>query len=465
MNKRPIRNDSGRWSVPLLTLCLVLPTGSDAPAAQSDDAQRQSATDREYRASEPLTGEPVVDVSAAQSYHLTLVIGHAQVLDAGPVRRIAVGNGKVMQATAIDARQVLVLPEAVGQSTLHLWPKRGPMRRYLVTVIASDTVRNLEQVQAMIGVAPNLGARLAGDAVVIEGDALNAMQKARVAAAVERNPGIVNLATSETGERMIAMDVRIVEMKKSALQRIGVRWAAAARGPSFGVVGDFHRSGALSAPDVAMAAGEVVRAAVSPFASALSLATSITSTLDFLVSRGEAVILAEPRLSCRSGGSARFVAGGELPIPQSSGLSGNSVSFKEYGVKFDFSPTAGPGGMIAARIATEVSSVDFETMVQEVPGLIKRRAETEVNLRDNQTLVIAGLLSENAARRVDQLAGLGDLPILGPLFRSRDYRSQKTDLVVFVTPRFVDGDIQLPSEPAAVVDRAHRQLERLRILE
>ncbi len=227
-------------------------------------------------------------------------------------------------------------------------------------------------------------------------------------------------------------------MKKSALKNLGVRWSGSANGPTYGLVGDFHRSAAMASADVASAAGLAARAAISPFASSFSLASSVTSMLNFLVSRGDAVILAEPRLSCRSGGTARFVAGGELPIPQSSGLGAVSVSFKEYGVKFDFSPTAGQDGMISARIATEISSVDFEVMVNEVPGLVKRRAETEVNLRENETLVIAGLLSENAARRIDQVAGLGDIPVLGELFRSRDFRSQKTDLVVFVTPRFVD---------------------------
>ena len=98
--------------------------------------------------------------------------------------------------------------------------------------------------------------------------------------------------------------------------------------------------------------------------------------LDFLVQNGQASVLAEPRLSCRSGGSAKFIAGGELPIPMSGGLGTVSVSFKEYGIKFDFSPTAMPGGLVAARIATEVSSVDFEVQVKDVPGIIKRRAET-----------------------------------------------------------------------------------------
>ena len=371
-----------------------------------------------------------------------------------------------MQATSLDKNQVLILPEAVGQSSLHLWLTRGPAIRYLVNIVASDVGQSLAQIQAMLGNADNLIARLAGDTVIIEGHSLSAIQKARIDAVMERHPQVLNLASGSTTERMIAMDVRMIEMKKSALKNLGVKWSGSANGPSYGLVGDFHRSAALVAPEVAGAAGLLARGRVAPFASSLSLASSVTSMLNFLVTRGDAVILAEPRLSCRSGGTARFIAGGELPIPQSSGLGAVSVSFKEYGVKFDFSPTAGQDGMISARIATEISAIDFEVMVNDVPGLVKRRAETEVNLRENQTLVIAGLLSEKAARKIDKVAGLGDIPVLGELFRSRDFRSQKTDLVVFVTPRFVETPhAPLGSFGDEQPDRARSMMRRLSILD
>jgi len=408
--------------------------------------------------------KPQTDPSTVQT--LTLVVGQARVLKTGQVRRIAVGNGKLMQATAIDRHQVLILPEAVGQTSLHLWPRRGSVRRYMINIVADDIGQHLQQVQAMLGSEDNLQARLAGETVVIEGHSLSAIQKARIQAVMERHPDILNLATDSSTERMIAMDVRMIEMKKSALKNIGIRWSGSANGPSFGIVGDFHRSAAFASPEVAGAAGMMARRTVAPFATAFSLAGSITSMLDFLVTRGDAVILAEPRLSCRSGGTARFVAGGELPIPQSSGLGAVSVAFKEYGVKFDFSPVAGQGGMISARIATEISAIDFEVMVNDVPGLIKRRAETEVNLRENQTLVIAGLLAEDASRKIDQVAGLGDIPVLGELFKSRDFRSQKTDLVVFVTPRFVEN--QQPGIATAQTDieqQAKGTLKRLSILD
>src|SRR5690606_29232458 len=151
----------------------------------------------------------------------------------------------------------------------------------------------------------------------------------------------------------------------------------------------------------------------------------------------DALVLAEPRLPCRSGGTARFVAGGEMPVAFASGLGTAAVGFTEYGVKIDEEPVASESGVIAARIAPEISANAFSVQVQDVPGLTKRRAETEVNLREHETLVIAGLLSEDASRSIDRMPGLGELPILGALFRSREFRNNKTELVVFITPRFV----------------------------
>ncbi|MEZ5660982.1 MAG: pilus assembly protein N-terminal domain-containing protein [Burkholderiaceae bacterium] len=388
----------------------------------------------------PARPEAAAAPAAAGSVEeIRLTIGRAHVLNSGAVRRIALGNGKVVQATALDSKQILLLPEAVGQSSLHVWPRHGSMRRYLITVLGDTAARRYEAVRQMLGGAGNLSARLAGDAVIIDGHDLSAAQAARIQAITARFPDVLDLATGAGSERMIAMDVKFVEIKKSALKRLGVRWSGTASGPSFGIIGDLRRSDALARDSLANAIGQHTGAAVTPFASALSLATSISSMLDFLVQNGQASVLAEPRLSCRSGGSAKFIAGGELPIPMSGGLGTVSVSFKEYGIKFDFSPTAMPGGLVAARIATEVSSVDFEVQVKEVPGIIKRRAETEVQLQENQTMVIAGLLTEETTRHVDKVAGLGDIPILGHLFRSREFRSNQTDLAVFVTPRFVDN--------------------------
>lgn len=253
---------------------------------------------------------------------ITVPVGQAHLLDASEVRRIAVGNGKVIQATALDERQVLVLPEAPGQSSLVLWNKSGRIRRYTFVVLSADTARILTEVKAMIGHdrVGRVEVRAVGDKILVEGAEVSEETSGRIAEAVRRYPQVVNLVPKVGLERMIAMDVKFVEIRRDLLEDLGIRWNGAMNGPSFQVLGDIHRSQALQTGGAAEGGGLEVRPRVAPFASNLSLASSLGSMLNFLVQRGDAAILAEPRLSCRSGGSARFIAGGELPIPMSGAL-------------------------------------------------------------------------------------------------------------------------------------------------
>lgn len=390
---------------------------------------------------------------------LQMYVGEVRVLQVGRLRRIAIGNGKVLQASALDRGQLLLIPEAPGQSAVHLWARDGSERHLAITVVPADASRMLAEVRAMLGSAPGLSHRIVGDKVVIEGSDVSAEQAARIAEVAGRYPQLVNLVSAVGREPMIEMDVRMVEVRREALKNLGIRWSGSAQGPSFGMIGDLHRSAAFGAGGLAAEAGLEVRSRIPPFATTLGIATSIGSMINLMVQNGDAVVLAEPRLACRSGGSARFVAGGELPIPQTSGLGAAQLTFREYGVKFDVSPVASESGVISARIAAEISAVDFEVLVQDVPGLLKRRAETEVNLRENETLVIAGLMTEETSRSIDRVPGIGDLPILGPLFRSRNFRDRRSDLVVFITPRFVGADT--PANLAAIAQSAER-LERAR---
>lgn len=400
-----------------------------AQASRPEEVQRLSAV-----------GEPRALESDEPPVALSLYVGQAHLIREGPLRRIAVGNGRVLQASSLDERQLLLIPEAPGQSTVHVWRQDGGERSFVVTVIPADAGRLLTEIRALLGEQPNLSTRVVGDKVVIEGHSVSDDQASRIAQISARYPQIVNLVSRVGLERMIEMDVRMVEVRRDALENIGVKWQGPMQGPSFGLIGDVKRGAAFQPGGAGDAAGLPLRSSVAPFSTALGIAGSITSVINLLVQNGDAVVLAEPRLACRSGGSARFVAGGELPIPVSGAFGSNSVAFKEYGIRFDVAPVAGANGVIAARVATEISAIDFEVQVNNIPGLTKRRAETEVNLQEHQTLVIAGLLSEETSRNVDRLPALGDLPVLGRLFRSRLYRDRKTELVVFVTPRFVNPD-------------------------
>lgn len=391
---------------------------------------------------------------------LNLAVGQAHILEEPGVRRIVVGNGKIIQATSLEGRQVLIVPEAVGQSSLHLWGRSGGEKQWLIQVHDGGGQQALSELQGLVTALDGISARIVGERVIVAGQPLTEEQSHRVSELARRFPQIVDLSSRVALERMIAMDVKMVEVRREAMRNLGVKWGPSAQGPSFGIIGDIHRSSALQPGGAASSLlGLDIRPRVAPFATHLSWVSSFTSMLNLMVQNGDAAILAEPQLSCRSGGTARLVAGGELPIPVSSGLGATSVMFKEYGVKFDVSPVATEQGMISARVATEISAINFDVVVREIPGLIKRRAETEVNLRENETLVVAGLVSEESSGQLDRVSGLGDLPILGPLFRSRLFRERRTELVVFITPRIVDANRQANREQ---LERSHRLQEVVR---
>ncbi|MDO4230983.1 MAG: pilus assembly protein N-terminal domain-containing protein [Lautropia sp.] len=385
--------------------------------------------------------------TAVKDESITVAVGQAHLLDVGTVKRVAVGNGRVLQVNALDHRQLLLLPEAVGESTLHLWLPDGQLRRYLVQVTASNSPRLADEINQMLGAGNGVFARAMGDKVVIEGDNPTEEGAWRVAEIVKRYPEVVNLSARRGFERMINLEVKMIEIGRNALQQLGVRWSQSANGPSFGVVGDFKRSDAfVNGTGLAASTGYPVGVPVGPFATAASVAFSLQSMIDLMLQNGEAVLLAEPRLSTRSGGKARFVAGGELPIPMMSANGAANVDFKEYGVRFEVEPTINAQGMISANLHTEISSINQEVKVMDVPGLRKQSADAEVNLRPGETLVIAGMISSEMSNAVDKVPGLGNLPIIGNLFKSRRFQKRETEMVVLITPRVAEQG-QLLADP------------------
>jgi pilus assembly protein CpaC len=168
---------------------------------------------------------------------------------------------------------------------------------------------------------------------------------------------------------------------------------------------------------------------------------SIDVALNALEQKGLARSLAEPNLVALSGDTASFLAGGEFPIPVPGSLGSVTLEYKRYGVGLAFTPTVLRAGLINIKIEPEVSQLDTAHPIQvagiSVPPLIVRRASTTVELRDGQSFVIGGLLQNQSATAQDQLPWLGDVPVLGALFRSAEYQKKETDLAIIVTPHLV----------------------------
>jgi pilus assembly protein CpaC len=182
----------------------------------------------------------------------------------------------------------------------------------------------------------------------------------------------------------------------------------------------------------------------------LTGATTIDVMINALEQKGVARTLAEPNLVALSGDTASFLAGGEFPIPVPSGLGTVSIEYKRYGVGLAFTPTVLRDGVINLKIEPEVSQLDTSHPVQvagiSVPPLIVRRASTTVELRDGQSFMLAGLLLNVSTTAQEQVPWVGDLPVLGALFRSASYQKNETDLAIIVTPRIVR-----PARPGDVI--------------
>jgi pilus assembly protein CpaC len=168
------------------------------------------------------------------------------------------------------------------------------------------------------------------------------------------------------------------------------------------------------------------------------LATSITSRINLAVSNGDAGILAAPELATRSGGEATFLAGGQVPLPVTSPTGQVSVTFKDYGIKLNVTPVVDDNNMIQAKLETEVSAIDPSVVVQGIPGFTTRSTTSDINLRSGQTIVLSGLVNQDLSNSINKFPWLGDVPILGNFFKSKNFRAGRSDLVMFVTPTVID---------------------------
>lgn len=369
---------------------------------------------------------------------LSLTVGETHLL-AADVQRLALGSGKVLSVSRPERGQLLLLAEAEGASTVQLWLRDGRRHRIRVSVSAFDLQPVLQQVRSLLQGTQNITAEVAGTRIVLQGLQVSEADQARAAHIAASFPGaVLNFVGSLGWEAMVQMQVRIVEVRRDKLGELGVRWDATASGPRLGAQ-----------------LGQVAGAPAAQFA----LASQLASRIDLLAQQGLASIIAQPVLSCRSGGTARFVSGGEVPIPVVDGLGGTDVQYKEYGVILEVRPRADASGAIYAEIEAELSQIDDAVRVQNFPGFIKRRSASAVNLRAGETLVIGGLLAREHSRNRQSVPGLGRVPLAGALFGSRHQLDRQTELLVLITPQLVSAT----ASANAQVDSAD-QIERARVL-
>lgn len=396
---------------------------------------------------------------------IEMFVGESRVFPTPGVARLAVGNGQIMSAAALDNKEVIIFANGVGTSSLFVWNEDGRYQRIKVNIVPGDTSRIAREVAAFLSGMPNAKASIVGDKVIVEGDNLSDADLSKIEKLEKRYPQIVNFTNQVGWEQMVMMDVKVVEFPKAELREIGLKWSAAG-GATLGSIWRPIRYGnerGLAAKIPASGAGLPIVSANSadtaiPLPSALNilgaLDMGITAQLNLLEQDGRATVLAEPQLSARSGSKASFLAGGEFPYSVSN-LNGVTIQFKPYGIKLDIVPKVDRNGVIRATIESEVSSLDPSVSAASGPALLIRRTNTEFNVRNGETMVLSGLLQRNTSNDIDKVPLLGDIPILGALFRSKRFQNKETELVVFVTPTVVD------SRSPGLLDRVERATERL----
>ena len=402
----------------------------------------------------------VVQSSAAIPARIDLFVGDSRVLDA-EATRIAVGNGKLVSATLVSAGQFVLIGHAPGDTVVQLWLRDGSQRRLDVRVTASDLQASLLEIRRLLADVPGVSARVAGGRILLEGEIVDARPRARVSEVVKLFPEtLVDLTSKPSAETLVHVDVKIVEFRQGQFRELGIRWRDDIAGPSAGVIADFVTNDRFRfvGPDTPAAPEAFDGIPGHTTAKAyLGIATTLESRLRMLEQSGEALTVAEPRLSCRSGGHARFVAGGEIPVPVVNSVGSTDVEFREYGVILDIKPVVDTPGVVMLRVETEISQVDNAQRVAGIPGLLKRRSTTDIDLRHGDTVVIAGLMQRQRSRDTEGLPGVSRLPAVGRLFGVKGQRQDESEVVIFLTPRLESATARSNDD----ADRLRRAQERI----
>jgi len=428
-----------------------------------------------------------------------MYLGEVRVLRLGGIDRVAIGNPKVASNTILPNGQLVILADNVGDTTMHIWLKDGTEKQIDIVVSQRKSLKDYQELSRLLAEIPGVTVERVGQQTVIKGriadryrasferivarygNILNLVQPGDTAADIARLlEGIPNIKVREiggytviTGEiskefaalvslaekkfsnvlnmtrvheavagKMISMQVKIMEMNKSFTEELGINWNLdKVLGPSFefGIEAVSNGGTILNAADTSKVFTKAGVATLTTGTGYFGIATGITSILNLSEITGDGVVLAEPRLSTRSGGKANFLAGGEYPVPTSNSLGATNVIFKRYGISLEVAPVVDDQGNILAHVETEVSTIDKTNAVNNIPGVLTRKTSTDVSLRAGQTLVIAGLVNDLVTKNMNKVKWLGDLPVLGPLFRSKEFINKRTDLVIFITPTVYDA--------------------------
>jgi pilus assembly protein CpaC len=397
--------------------------------------------------SSSVTPTGVIDLALGNSH----VVSHPVV-----IRRISIADPAIADAVPVSSQEIVVNGKQSGTTTLLLWDNSGGRRMYQVHV--SPDVESLQNDLQNLFPDDSIAVLSSGGSVILSGRVSQQLTAERVEAitggflgVASDDASIVNhIRIPDPGQ--VQLQVRFAEVSRTAIEKAGINLLR---------IGDDY-SGGVSTGRPANAS--IRDGGEGTLSDALNIflidhENGVGAFIQALKSNGLFRSLAEPNLLAVHGEEASFLAGGEFPYPVIQGganVGAVTIQFREYGVRLNFTPTIQSSGNIRLHVAPEVSTLDFANGLTlsgfNIPSILSRKMETEIELADGQTFAIAGLIDNAIIEDIDKIPVLGDIPILGSLFRSKELRQNKSELLVLVTPRLVQPVDQSPPVPTGEPD-------------
>ena len=426
----------------LMRTILVRALSYSAVAALTLNPALTPVVASDYRAAAPVTADGQMNAR-----FLSLGVGKSIVIDLPrDIKDVLVADPKIANAVVRSAQRAYIIGAAVGQTNIVFFDSAGQQ------IAAYDIAvkRDLNGARAALkATLPNSDIQIdgLGDGVILSGTAaspIEAQQAADLAARLAGGVDKVVNSIAVRGRDQVMLKVTIAEVRRDIIKQMGIDLAA---NMNYGTaVVKFNNSNPFTVNNAPLVGGNAL-------ATSFGSTPTVQATLRAMESAGVVRTLAEPNLTAISGESATFISGGEFPIPtgvtcQTTATGGigqciQTVSFKKFGISLNFTPVVLTEGRISLRVMTEVSEVSTENSLTggangtTIPSIKTRRAETTLEIPSGGAMAMAGLIQDQTKQAINGLPGMGQIPILGSLFRSRDFVNSQTELMVLVTPYIV----------------------------
>ena len=349
------------------------------------------------------------------------------------MQRAAIANPDVADVVVVSSSELILVGKQTGSTTLIIWSGSG-RQNYLVEVSAADPAIAGE-IKRILGY-PDIRVAKVNKTVILEGTVNDQYQRARaekIAGAYGEK--VVNLLEIAKPVQ-IRIEAKIVEINRTKTQELGLK---------------YYSGSSTTAPGIFYAGQSQINSKSPNTFGNLGTFAPVNAQLNLLIQNGYAKLLSQPNLVTLSGDKANILVGGQIPVPVSNQNGQISIEWKDYGIKLDILPEASLDGVITSKVKAEVSSMEWNSLNKiqlgsnmSIPPIRMRKAESSIALASGQTMAIGGLIANDITRDVTKIPLLGDLPVIGQLFRSTSFVKGETELLILVTPTIVDSQALVP---------------------